>query len=196
MKQILLLLIALIITSSAIADDSAPSYESRYAKWLPFATSTIKVTIGIRRDIVPSDGLLYGVFSAHHYLREPHARRLDGTPLGASSLILEDEMISVLRLIDSLGPHAIFSTYRGDNWQDPRGETGYIRVVWHEKHVGYTYDWYLLTQEQMNEVLHQLRTLLITREAVEIIDGLLDGNKESGEQDNEPTPDTRVDAVE
>ena len=150
-----------------------PLYESRYKNWLPYIMDSVIVDIFIGGKDVPSRGLWSAAFSASpNVLREPEAMRPNGTFVTGYAHITEEEMTAMLKVIDSLSKSATFST-RGD--KDPQTpEQARIGVLWRGGNV----DWYVPAPGRMGEALKHLRETLVGKEAIDVIEGLIDGHNQ------------------
>lgn len=169
--------VLLLIVTSGRADGDKPRYESRYGEWLPHVSNTLVVTVSVGGSTAATRGLWSGLFAAHLFLREPDAMRSNGTPVTAHAVVTVEEMKTLLKLIDATGAVANFNTCTDDNWREPGGESTRLQVVWSSEKGGHTYDWYVLAQADMLDVLRKFRGSLRGKEAVDVIDGLIEGSE-------------------
>jgi hypothetical protein len=174
MNKIAGMLIFMFIAISSRAEDGEEVYRSRYQEWMPHVTNTLVVTMQVGKAPM---GLWSGSFSTHVLFREADAKRADGTPIAGHAVVTVEGMKTLLRLIDEAGPHASFSTCNDENWREPLGEPTRIKVVWKPDAKGYKYDWFILPENKMVELLQKLQDAFVTRKPIEIVEALTVGYK-------------------
>lgn len=192
MKTMASTIVCLLLATTGRADDGGQTYASRYQEWLPHLSNTLVVTMNVGET---SRGLSSGSFSAHLLLREPDAERPNGTRITGHAVVTVQEMKMMLKLIDEAGSNANFSTCEDGNWREPQGAPTRAQVVWMPKEQGHTYDWFVLSQVRMTDLLQKLSGSLRSKEAVAVIEGLIEGNNTRREADqkkaNKPSEATR-----
>lgn len=161
-----------VVTGAGAADSARQSYVSRYEQWVPHVSNTLVVTVSVGAG---PRGLWSGSFSAHLLRREPDAVRSDGTPVTAHALVTTHEMKALLKLIDGIGGAATFTTCNDDNWREPGGQPTRLQVVWRPDEKGHRYDWYVVSQTQMRDLLKNLLASARSGDASPVIEGLIEG---------------------